>query len=87
MRTTTNNPNPRGDLIGEFGAESSDFSDDDRVLTGAIVVENVGTVKTTVGWNAGPARAFTTNPRRCLPESLRWSVSLGRGESPEFDSQ
>jgi hypothetical protein len=25
MRTTTNNPNPRGDLIGEFGVEPSDL--------------------------------------------------------------
>jgi len=25
MRTTTNNPNPRGDLIGEFAVETSDL--------------------------------------------------------------
>lgn len=25
MRTATNNPNPRGDLIGEFGVEPSDL--------------------------------------------------------------
>jgi hypothetical protein len=25
MRTTTNNSNPRGDLIGEFGVEPSDL--------------------------------------------------------------